>query len=980
MSSSFNRWFVRYGFRLGLGTLVLVGFLYYAQKQNLQSNFQWVTHTANLESELMKLSLSIQLQAPSDSVQTQIENIRDQIRDNPRQTDRLQSLSETYQRKLSVLLDPAFSKDLKQVQISKLDNQALVLINEMVAEEDQLLSTRESHSRSSIDLIDFPIAIGGLFACLLIYMANRITKRDLLDLLEKDRVLQKQASDLSRSKDALEMQTKYLNLTLDAMADGLVIMDGEKKPTHFNRAAREMLGLENEPLESIPFTNKLTRRDPVTLRELSYDEIPVARVFKGETITDFEVLMENPSSGLPARVLSFNSRPVLNEDGKIMSVVTVFRDVTEKRKIQNELIKAERAAMDAVHMKSQFLANMSHEIRTPMNGIIGMAELLSGTKLDLQQKSYLNLISESSQNLLTIINDILDFSKIEAGKLDIEKSDFNFSYSIDRTVQLLAHKAHEKHLVLLTYVSPEIPDRLSGDAGRIGQVLLNLVGNAVKFTEKGKVMVRTDLIEKKDQKVHIRFEVEDTGIGLDAQKIDKLFQPFSQADVSTSRRFGGTGLGLSICKQLVELMGGTMGVESNLGQGSTFWFTLPLDEAESSAASTQRRKNFPPENEILIFDADADSAQILTDYIASWKLRARHLKQVSDLQSLVEGEKDLTEFDLFMVSPYPQQESIERILQSLQKRVDRPRVTLILDDDNLDLQRHYRNLGVDNFLIRPVEQSGLYNHLMKMLSEDGGFDHLHNAKIKLPTKGADQETQQRRILIAEDNSVNQLIAQAFLKELGYSFHTVANGKEVLEALDQTDFDLILMDCQMPEMDGFEATKEIRKNISTTLPIVALTANAMKGDEEKCREAGMNGYLSKPFRKDQLKAVIEQYLKSQASEFDSKRMDMLKGYQDENGQDLRIALIETYLGTTPATLKELNEFVDQDLERFQRAAHSLKSSTAAVGGERLAQIFEYLENQPTTLEQRQQLVAGCEEEFENLKKILLQYSNDLKKEI
>jgi PAS domain S-box-containing protein len=976
MSASFNRWFVRYGFRAGLGTLILVGFLYYAQKQNLQSSFAWVLHTANIEGQLMRLSQAIQLQDQNGKIQHQIKTLQASVKDNPLQEARLKSISTLFENRTKYQFESSMSLEFRRLQMAKLDEQVLVLISEMLNEETRLMDERESHSRTSIELIDIPIAFGGLLACFLIYMANRIARKDLQDLLEKDRELQKQTYEISRSRDALEMQTKILNLTLESMADGLIVFDEGRNPVQINRAARELLGfgpggktLTNESLYNVK------RRDPATNRYLSEDELPSARAFRGEIIKDMELIIE--SEGLPERVMSFSSSPIQDDENKIFRAVTVFRDITKRHRLEMELINAEKAALETVQMKSQFLANMSHEIRTPMNGIIGMTEILGGTKLDSKQRSYLELIFQSAQSLMTIINDILDFSKIEAGKLDIEQSDFNFSYSIDRTVQLMAHRAHEKSLVLLTHISPQIPEKLNGDAGRIGQVLINLIGNAIKFTDHGKVIVRAELIEQMAQKAKIRFEVEDTGIGLDSSNIEKLFQPFSQADNSTSKKFGGTGLGLSICKQLVELMGGKLGVQSELGHGSKFWFELMLNTAIEPASLESYKKTFPPENEILIFDADPDSAQILTDYIASWKLRARHLKVVSDLEKLVSKAEDLTEYDLFLVSTYPEQQEVEKLLHALQKRVDRPRVTVILDSESLELQARYRNMGVSNFLIRPIEQSGLYNHLMRLLSENGNLEQFQTAASELPEQPL-KPAKIGRILIAEDNSVNQLIAQAFLKELGYPFHTVANGKEVLEALEQSEFDLILMDCQMPEMDGFEATREIRKNLSSTLPIVALTANAMKGDEEKCRQAGMNGYLSKPFRKDQLQAILQKHLiANDLSGFDPNRLEMLKEYKDENGVDLRISLIETYLRLTPGTLNEMLNCYQSDPKHFQQIAHTLKSSSAAVGGTRLAEMLEHLETQETTVSQRKEMAMSIQTEFQKLKDHLLRYTKGLK---
>ena len=405
-----------------------------------------------------------------------------------------------------------------------------------------------------------------------------------------------------------------------------------------------------------------------------------------------------------------------------MEATTAARENEER--LREELIEARQRAIRASETKSEFLARMSHEIRTPLNGVIGIADLLADTELDETQRKYIRTIQFSGNGLLTIINDILDFSKIEAGKLEFERVNFNLKVAVQSQIELINSKAKEKNLYLETIIDSEIPHHLNGDPGRIGQVLLNLVSNAIKFTKAGKITIRADLLkENANDTVTVRFSVEDRGIGLTPEAKAKLFQPFTQADGSTSRKFGGTGLGLSICRSLVSLMGGEIGVESEEGKGSTFWFTTEL---------------------------------------------------------------------------------------------------------------------------RKVAAKPITN-----LNDDTG------APIAL-------SPQQYRILVAEDNVVNQMVVMSHLKKMGFEAQAVANGKEVLHALAFGDFDLILMDCQMPEMDGYTATGEIRameKASGSHIPIIALTANAMREDEEKCRAAGMDDYLAKPFKKEDLNAVLEKWLRS-----------------------------------------------------------------------------------------------------------------------
>lgn len=573
-------------------------------------------------------------------------------------------------------------------------------------------------------------------------------------------------------------------------------------------------------------------------------------------------------------------------------------EVQERLEAEKQLIKAELARKEketelleersnqlqrADRLKDEFLANMSHEIRTPMNAVIGFSELLLGTNLDGEQAEFAERIKESAQGLLTLINDILDLSKIAAGKLDLEPVNFELAPLIEGTAAILSEAAREKKLSLMTYIDPDLPRSVVGDPGRLRQVLLNLTGNAIKFTDQGEVVVRATSLPSREENesrtdtstggksgspgaVTVKLTITDTGIGLSDSEIARLFRPFTQADGSTTRRFGGTGLGLSISKRLVELMGGEIGVESVPGKGATFWFTVNLTPAETAVQDLQEMPASTHDTKILIIDRQLSARTILESYITSWRLHCETTDNLDDAFELLKAHvKNGDPFDLVFTELNLHDGDSFELLSEIQRDPDlsATKVILFTHEDKHGLGEQALSKGFSAYLTKPIEQSALFDCIAKVLWAD--FEQPKNNSEVRTTSGsyirfAPEGT---TILLAEDNPVNQMVTQLQLRKLGYECSVVSNGEEAVKAVEKGSYALVLMDCQMPELDGLEATKAIRKAEALTgrhLPIIGLTAHAMGGDREKCIAAGMDDYLSKPASIEQLSASLKKWIK------------------------------------------------------------------------------------------------------------------------
>ena len=747
-------------------------------------------------------------------------------------------------------------------------------------------------------------------------------------------VVAARTAELASARERTAEERNLLRTVIDHIPDKVWVKDTEGRILISNPAHWRALGVADES-EAIGKTHfdflpgKLAAKSRTTDLQI---------LESGSPMIDFEESASFPELG--QRWMQTSQVPLRDSRGRTIGLVGINRDITERKQTEEELRHAKLAAEEASRSKSEFLANMSHEIRTPMNAILGMTELTLETDLTPEQRDYLAMVKSSADSLLTVINDILDYSKVEAGRMDFDCVDFGVRGLLAETMKSLSVRAGQKDLELAFAVSPEVPDYLQSDPTRLRQVLVNLVGNAIKFTEHGEVIVQVELVSRSQAAAELHFTVSDSGIGIPPEKQKIIFDTFTQADSSTTRRYGGTGLGLPISLRLVEMMGGRLWVDSKLGKGSVFHFTGKFQLAKGAPAENRLAdQSVLTGMTVLVVDDNPSNRHILAETLTRWGMKpiaADCARQ--GYGALLEASKAGSSIPLLVIdAQMPEIDGFE-LVELIRKdpSLSRPTIMMLTSGSQKGDAARCRELGISTYLVKPVVEAELHDAILRAL----GRSSTAVGQMLSDTKEDHQnKTRRLRILLAEDNKVNQAFATRVLEKAGHQVFAAGNGREAVSALAKEPFDLVLMDVQMPEMDGYEATQAIRKNEKATgahTRIVAMTAHSMKGDRERCLAAGMDGYISKPVKIAALLEILKNVSRPPSadkprSEAPSKSIsinDAAIMAWIGGDQTLFKRMTELFLHDSSETLRALRAAISEgNCKKVEYLAHSLKGSVA-----------------------------------------------------